>query len=124
MQKVSPFLVFNIQYQATHSKESSNDNAAILTSNHVDLYVRRRRGVVPERQRAVPMQRLGDRVDVRHDARDVGRGGERTRHQFVVAVLLQRVYQRVLVDGARRFVLADLHDQRAGLAPGCRPISK
>ena len=44
---------------------------------HLDLHVRRRCREVPERERAVTVQEIGDRAGVREDPRHVRRGGER-----------------------------------------------
>lgn len=51
---------------------------------HVDGQVGGGGGVVPQREGPVPVQQRRDGVDVRHDARHVGRRGERPELPVVV----------------------------------------
>ncbi len=56
------------------------------TAVHVDLDVRRRGGEIPERQRAVAVEQIGDPVGVGDDAGDVRGRGERSDPQWTVTV--------------------------------------
>ena len=83
---------------------------------HVDRQVGPRAGVVPQRQRAVAVQRDRDAVDVGDDPGHVGRGREGADLQCVVGVAGELVLEVLEVDPPLR-VLADRHDLRARLPP-------
>ena len=83
---------------------------------HLDRDVRCRRREVPERQGAVPVQQIGDRVGVGDDAGDVRRGGEGADLERAFLVRPQCSVQRSQVDVAVG-VLGDRHDVADRLAP-------
>ncbi len=84
---------------------------------HRDVDVRRGGGEVPERQRAVAVQGVGDPAGVRHDAGDVGCGGEGADLQRAVGVRRELGFQGVDVDQAVG-VLRDDDDVGDRLPPG------
>ncbi len=84
---------------------------------HVDLHVRRRRGVVHERQAAVLVHDTRQFVDRRLDARHVRTGGERADLQRTVPVLVQQPRQGAHVHPTR-LVRRNDHHFRQRLQPG------
>ena len=83
---------------------------------HLDREVRARGRVVPEGQRAVPVEQDRDGVDVRDDARDVRRCREASDLQRPCGVALELLAQVVEVEAAVA-VLPDDDDIRDRLAP-------
>ena len=84
---------------------------------HVDRQVGAGRGVIEAGKRAVPVQHLRDRVDVRHDPGHVRGGGEAPQLQRAVAVAAELDREVREID-TPFVVLADRDDVGAGFAPG------
>ena len=62
---------------------------------HLDVDVGRGAGEVPERQRPVAVEQVGDGAGVGHDARHVRRGGERADLQRPVGVAIELGFEPV-----------------------------
>ena len=83
---------------------------------HLYVHIRCRSGEVPERQRSVTVQQIGDVARVRHDARYVRRRRERADLQQPILVSNEFCLQISEIDMAIS-VLGDDHDIGNGLAP-------